>query len=142
MGGTPHDRLPPRVCDAGRDGHLVRHSVVAGMVTAQIIALAKAGTPYDVMAAETGLSRGTVAMAVYRARKNGEDIPYFRKPRGKRNGRLSADVVASILVRARRGDKVQAIADRWGLPRSTVAGRMAQFREAGLLTYRNNVSGR
>ena len=106
-----------------------------------LLALAKAGTPYDVMAAELGLSRGTVAMAVYRARKAGVDIPYRAKPRAKVNGRLSAEIVASILVRARRGDKIQAIADCWGLPKSTVAGRMAQFREAGLLPYRNNMSG-
>lgn len=111
-------------------------------MTAEIIALAKAGTPYDVMAAELGLSRGTVAMAVYRARKNGEDIPYRAKPRAKINGRLSDRQVAEILVRARRGDKVKAIASAMGLPVSTIAGRMMALRIEGRLEYRNNVSGR
>lgn len=111
-------------------------------MTAAVIALAKAGTPYDVMAAETGLSRGTVAMAVYRARKAGEDIPYRAKPRAKINGRLSERQVAEICVRARHGQAVKAIATAMGLPVGTVATRMAMLRAEGRLEYRNNVSGR
>lgn len=115
---------------------------MAAVVTAQIIALAKAGTPYDVMAAELGLSRGTVAMAVYRARKAGEAIPYRAKPRAKINGRLSDRQVAEICVRARHGQRVRLIAEAMKLPKSTVATRMAMLRAEGRLEYRNNVSGR
>ena len=111
-------------------------------MTAEIIALAKAGTPYDVMAAELGLSRGTVAMAVYRARKAGVDIPYRAKPRAKVNGRLSLHQVAEICVRARHGQTMKAIAEAMGLPVGTVATRMAMLRAEGRLEYRNNVSGR
>ena len=101
-----------------------------------LIALAKAGTPYDVMAAETGLSRGTVAMIVYRARQRGEDIPRRAAPRPKTNGHLSERAVAEICVRARIGQKVKVIAEAMGLPVSTVAGRMAMLRAEGRLEYR------
>lgn len=111
-------------------------------MTAAVIALAKAGTPYEVMAAETGLSRGTVAMIVYRARKAGEDIPYRAKPRAKINGRLSMHKVAEICVRARSGQKVKVIAEAMKLPKSTVATRMAMLRAEGRLEYRNNMGGR
>lgn len=105
-------------------------------MNATVIALAKAGTPYDVMAADTGLSRGTVAMIVYRARQRGEDIPRRAAPRPKTNGHLSDRQVAEIFVRARNNQKVKAIAEAMGLPVSTVAGRMAMLRAEGRLEYR------
>lgn len=111
-------------------------------MTAAVIALAKAGTPYDVMAAELGLSRGRVAVAIYEARKRGVDIPYRAKPRASINPPLSERQVAEICVRARHGQKVKVIAEAMKLPVGTVATRMAMLRAEGRLEYRNNVSGR
>lgn len=106
-------------------------------MNATVIALAKAGKSYDVMAYETGLPRGTVAMIVYRARQRGEDIPRRAARREKINRHLPDHVVAEIHRRASDGQKVKDIARDLALPVSTIAGRMAMLRAEGRLEYRN-----
>lgn len=115
---------------------------MVGVVNATVIALAKACTPYDVIAAETGMSRGMVAMLIYRARKSGENIPYWSKPRAKINRCLSTEQVEEIYTRAKRGERGKVIADAMALPLSTVTGRMMMMRGEGRLEYRNNMGGR
>lgn len=107
------------------------------MSTADVIALAKAGTSYSEIAAQTNKTVRAVSMAILRARRKGVDIPMRQVPRTRpKNPPLTDRQIAEIAVRARLGHKISAIAKSMGLPAGTVSGRMAMLRAEGRLEYR------
>ena len=107
------------------------------MSTADVIALAKSGTSYSEIAAQTNKTVRAVSRTSLRARRRGVDIPMRQVPRTKpKNPPLTDRQIAEIAVRARLGQKIASIAKSMGLPAGTVGGRMAVLRAEGRIDYR------
>lgn len=105
----------------------------------RVIALAKEGKPYKVIAYETGLSLGYVGLLIHKARRaNPDAIPRRVGGTYERVTRTEATRIVEM-CRRKRPVPVQVMAEKLGRPVGTVVSVMARLRQAGRIEYRYGV---
>lgn len=103
----------------------------------RVIALAKKGTQYKVIAAETGLSLGYVGLLVHKYRRENPDaIPWRRAGTYERVTRTETTEIIRM-CRRKRPVPVRDMAEKLGRPVGTIVSVMGRLRQAGRIEYRN-----